>query len=107
MNAENSLQFLQTFSELAQDLATREIAVTYLQLDYLTFGNWVLELRKHGEALRFTWDGRDALLTIETAQVRGSHVVYRWTDEKQVQLNAAKGEVPTQFVSDYLLTRLG
>ena len=85
-SAESARRFVQELSGLALRLAGRNLVVSSLHCDWGSFGSWTLEVERgaaadaYGEALlakqwdtdgpevlRVWWDGREKVLTIESA----------------------------------------
>lgn len=85
-SAEEARSFIGRLFALADRVASRNGVVAALHCDWSSFGSWMLQVQKgdaaddyrkaqlgqnwdaHGpDVLRVSWDGRDSLLTIETA----------------------------------------
>jgi len=98
-------RFIRELSELADCLAARDIVVGSLQADYSAFGGWVLVAQKHHEAVRFTWDGRDAFLTVEGSPMPDSSGPKDWREELVKGFDRVSGADPIQFVAEYLQKR--
>jgi hypothetical protein len=95
--------FIRELSELADRLAARDIVVGSLHAEYSHFGCWQLIAKKHQEAVRFFWDGRDGYITVEGSPIREDHSApNEWKQETVKGFNNASGDNPLRFVEDYL-----
>jgi hypothetical protein len=85
-SAQSAEEFVRQLSALAERLAAQDFVVARLDCEWASFGSWSLEVQRGQAAdkyhaallkedwnargpdvVRFTWDGRERLLTIETA----------------------------------------
>lgn len=109
--------------ELADRLAAKDIVIELLMVQW---GCWDLRVQKGEEAdrylqtrregrirydllrgpdeVRFFWDGRDQILTIEVSPVRGDSAAHEWKKE-DVKHFAEEGDELFRFVEDYLSRR--
>ena len=117
-------EFNQKLVRLASRLATLDMAVVRLHADWSSFSSWELHVQRGDEAqryvdglrgpdpihavgpevIRFFWDGRDRLLTVESSPTRPLSVPNEWTLQcgKSFEL---PGDDALQFVEEYLVKR--
>src|SRR5688572_31744087 len=103
--SQHAAKFIRELSELTERLATRDIVVGSLHAEYSSFGSWQLITRKHHEAVRFFWDGRDGYITVESSPIRDSSAPNEWKQETAKGFDSVPGDDPLRFVEDYLTTR--
>ena len=61
-------------------------------------GCWQLIARKHHEAVRFFWDGRDGYITVESSPIRDSSAPNEWKQETAKGFDRVSGDDPLRFV---------
>jgi hypothetical protein len=103
--SQHAAKFIRNLSELAERLAERDIVVCSLHAEYSHFGSWQLIARKHHEAVRFLWDGRDSCLTVEYSPMRDSSGPNDWREEMVKGFDRVSGDDPLRFVETYLTTK--
>jgi hypothetical protein len=77
-SSQHAAKFIRELSELAGRLAERDIVVGSLHAEYSHFGCWQIIARKHHEAVRFFWDGRDGYITVEGSPIRNLSAPNEW-----------------------------
>lgn len=116
---ESARAFGQSLMALAERLAARNYVVSSLHCDWGDFGSWSLEVQNghaadvYREALlkqafdvpgpdvvRFTWDGRDKLLTIQTAPTEPLSSAGPWKLAKIEEFADSKAAI--HFTEKYL-----
>jgi hypothetical protein len=120
--SEEAADFHHRLAQLADRLAARDIVVARLHADWS--GSWEIHVERGDEAqryidglrgpnpmsavgpevLRFFWDGRDGLLTVETSPTRVLSVPNEWKFECGKSFDLPGNEA-LQFVEDYLTER--
>jgi hypothetical protein len=101
----HAAKFIRELSELTDRLAARDIIVGSLHAEYSNFGCWQLIARKHDEAVRFFWDGRDGYLTIQGSPIRDHSAPNEWKEETVKGFDRVSGDDLLRFVERYLTTR--
>ena len=104
-SSQHASNFIQELAALVEQLAKRDITVNSLRADYASFGSWILIAYKNHEAIRFTWDGRDGFITIESSPQTNQNSPNEWKQENMKGLDVRSGVSPTCFVEQYLQTR--
>jgi hypothetical protein len=88
-SSDAALAFIERLAGVARQLASHDIVVSNLHTDWRSFGCWDFEVQKGADAdaygaamsagkydtngpdvVRFMWDGRDKVLSVETAPTR-------------------------------------
>lgn len=110
--SQHAAKFIRELSELTGRLAARDIVVGSLHAEYSAFGSWLLTARKHHEAVRFLWDGRDGYLTVQGSPIRDGGAVEgesdapdEWREETLKGFDRLLGDDPLRFVEEYLTRR--
>ena len=118
-SAQSARNFVQQLTGLALRLAERDIVVASLHCDWGSFGSWMLQAQKgpaadaYGDALRAErwdtpgpdvvrawWDGRERLLTIETAPTPPLSSPGPWTRQDDRAFDDR--ETAIQWLEDHL-----
>jgi hypothetical protein len=73
-----SIRHLQSILALIQTLASEGIEMESHQYEGIAFGNFVLVLAKGHKKVRFLWDGKESILTVEYQKVRNRAVIGVW-----------------------------
>jgi|SRR6185295_5283466 len=122
--SECAAQLVRQLAELTYRLATKDIVVSSLSVDWSGFGSWELQAQKGEDAVRyaqgllgpnplqavgpevvrFFWDGRDCLLTVDTSPTRFCSSPNEWKDECAKAFDKAGDDV-LRFVEDYVTKR--
>lgn len=103
--SQHAAKFIKELADLSDRLAAHDIVVGSLHAEYSAFGCWQLIARKHHEAVRFFWDGRDGYLTVEGSPVRDSSAPNEWREETVKGFDRLSGDDPLRFVEEYLSRR--
>ena len=104
-SAVSSSIWIQEFADLAKRLATQDIVTHSLRADWGTFGSWQLIVKKREEAIRFTYDGRDSFITIESSPIRDHSAPNEWQEDVVKGIDNTNNEV-FGFCEDFLRKRL-
>ncbi len=59
------------------------------QYDALSFGSFLLVLAKGHTKVRFSWDGKESILTVERQNVQNKSVVGTWEHDAFIQAPSA------------------
>jgi len=84
-----SLQHLQGLLALLQMLASEGIEMESHQYDGIAFGNFALVLTKGHTKVRFLWDGKESILTVECQKVQNKTVIGVWEHDAFVSVPSA------------------
>jgi hypothetical protein len=76
--SEHSAEFVGGFAQLAAALASIDVVIAQLRLDYSTFGCWSLVATKREEAVRIVYDGRESYVTTEVSPIRKFSFPNEW-----------------------------
>jgi hypothetical protein len=104
-SSQSAARFIRELSELAERLAAQDIVVGSLHAEHSFFGCWQLIASKHGEAVKFFWDGRDGYITVEGSPIRDHSAPNEWKQETIKGFDKVSGDNPLKFVEDYLTKR--
>ena len=85
-----SIQHLQSLLALIQTLASDGIAMESHQYDGIAFGNFALVLAKGHTKVRFLWDGKELILTVEYQKIQNKVVTGVW--EHDAFISVPSGE---------------
>lgn len=118
-SSESAGSFVRSLMALAERMAARDLAVSSLRCEWGHMGSWILEVQDgkaadaYGQALlkqnfdvpgpnvtRFTWDGREQNLTIQTAPTEPLSSPGPWKVAKTSGFPSSEAAV--QFVERYL-----
>ena len=86
----HSIQHLQRLIALLQMLASDGIEMESHQYDGLAFGNFTLVLTKGHTKVRFLWDGKESILTVEYQKVRNKAVTEVWEHDAFISVSSAE-----------------
>jgi len=81
-DAESSVRHIEAVLAMAQRLSASGIAIYEHSYHALVFGSWTIEAGKRKGRFRFSWDGRDGLLTVEQAAFPDSRQRTGWKHVK-------------------------
>ena len=118
-SVQSAQRFIRRLTELADRLAQRDIVVASLHCEWGSMGSWMLHAQKgadadaYGEALnaqrwdtrgpevlRVSWDGRERLLTIESAPTPPMSSPGPWTRQRDEAFDDVEGAI--RFVEEHL-----
>lgn len=85
-----SIQHLQRLVTLLQMLASEGIEMESHQYDGIAFGNLTLVLAKGHTKLRFLWDGKESILTVESQKVQSKVVTGIWEHDAFISVSSAE-----------------
>jgi hypothetical protein len=77
--SQHSAEFVGEFARLATSLASFDVVIAQLRLDYSTFGCWSLVATKREEAVRIAFDGRESYITTEVSPIRKFSFPNEWS----------------------------
>ena len=84
-----TLAHYRRIAELSERLSQGRGALYQHQYDYLAFGSWRLVAGTRRRRFRFTWDGKDRSLDIESGILQSGGVVSgSWTDAPQTETHS-------------------
>ena len=85
-----SIQHLQGLLRLLQALASEGIEMESHQYDGTAFGNFTLVVVKGHTKVRFLWDGKESILTVEYQKVQNEAVTGVWEHDAFISLPTAE-----------------
>lgn len=123
---QDAADFVRGLAELINRLAAKGIVVSSLYTDWSSFGSWQLQAQRGSDAdryaaaiksgaassaggpevVRFLWDGRDGILSVDSSLTRGLSAPHEWKNEYEKQFKNPRDEL-LRFVEDDLTNRLG
>ena len=88
MAATSSIQHLKKLQSLLEDLAEYEIHL--LRHEYIpeSFGNFTLVLAKGAAKVRFLWDARELLLTVQCMKKQHESVGEVWEHDATIEVDS-------------------
>src|SRR5687768_9263144 len=121
-SAASAATFVKRLAALTERLASRNVVVAQLESHWGSFGSWRMEVQdgaaadRYADALkkgnrttpgpdvvRFSWDGKDSILTIDVSPTRPLLAPYQWKREEEKELESIDAAV--QFVEKYTAAR--
>jgi hypothetical protein len=84
------IQHLQSLQALLQALSSKGIEMESHQYDDVGFGNFALVLAKGHTKVRFLWDGRESILTVEFQNVQNKAIAGSWTHDAFIKVSSAE-----------------
>jgi hypothetical protein len=101
-----AIEFVRTLAAFAERVAEKDIVIASLHIDYCFFGSWTLETWNNDEAVRFCFDDRDRVVTIESSPIRGLSAPNEWRKECEKEFPRGDiGDRPHRFIIDHLTSR--
>jgi hypothetical protein len=85
-----STHHLECLIELLQSLASEGIEMESHQYDCAAFGNFALVLTKGHAKVRFTWDGKESILTIDFQKVQTKAETGTWQHDAYSSVPSAQ-----------------
>ncbi len=82
----SSLEHLQALSSLVQELGTEGVSLESHEYDANAFGGFVVVLARGHAKVKFIWDGKDSILTVEYMKAGSSGSVGTWTHDAYIQV---------------------
>jgi len=86
----SSIQHLQSLQALLQALSSEGIEMESHQYDGVAFGNFALVLAKGHTKVRFLWDGRESILTVECQKVQNKAITGIWEHDAFIKVASAE-----------------
>ncbi len=102
--AQSSAEFIKRFSTLAQRLADNGIIVHTARLEWGSFGSWILMVIKNHEAVRFTFDGRDSFIKVESSPLKNHSYPNQWEEIEIKGMDDRQNEA-ISYVESFALKR--
>ena len=102
--AKSSSAWMQAFADLSCRLADKDITTHSLRAEWGSFGSWQLIVAKMGEAVRFTYDGRDSFLTVESSPIRDHSAPNQWKEHLVKGMDNMNNEV-IEFCESFLTNK--
>jgi hypothetical protein len=85
------IQHLESLTAILKDLAPQGIGLYEVRYHPQAFGSFELVLGRGHKHLKFTWDGRDGLLSISFATVTNKNANPSWTHDADISLPNGEG----------------
>ena len=82
----SSLEHLQALSSLVQELGTNGVSLESHEYDASAFGGFAVVMTRGHAKARFTWDGKDSILTVEYLKTGSSGPAVTWTHDAYIQV---------------------
>lgn len=99
--AESSATFIEKFALLAKRLAAMGFTVDSADLNWGSFGCWTVVVIKQKRALRFSFNGRDSFITVESATIRHNSDLDEWKELLVKEINGRQaGSI--SFTEDFI-----
>jgi hypothetical protein len=92
---------LESLARLMRELADERIELFELTYHPQAFGSFELVLGRGHDQLKFTWDGREAILSVSVAKVPNKNALPSWTHDADFSLPNGDGvyaEIASQSV---------
>ena len=70
-------------------LATEGIEMESHQYDGIAFGNFALVLAKGHTKVRFLWDGKESVLTVEYQRIQNKAITGNWEHDAFISVTSA------------------
>lgn len=86
----SAIQHLQSLQALLQTLSPEGIEMESHQYDNVAFGNFALVLTKSHTKVRFLWDGRESILTVECQKVQNKGIPGLWEHDAFIKVPSAE-----------------
>ena len=92
-DATDSQSIIASISALAEDLASKDVAVYGVAFDYLHFGSWTIETGHRHKRTLLEWDGKEGLLTASVAAVADAQGRKNWkrVAERRIDMRGGDG----------------
>ena len=91
-----SIRHLQNLQALLEALTSEGIEMEGYQYDGVSFNEFTLVLAKDHTKVRFAWDGRESILTVELQKVQNGAIFGNWEHDAFIQVpsvDAVFGEI--------------
>ena len=85
-----SIQHFQGLLALLQVLASEGITMESHQYDGVAFGSFALVLAKSHTKVRFQWDGKESILTVEYQKIQNKTSTGVWEHDAFISVPAAE-----------------
>jgi hypothetical protein len=90
-NAATSIQHLRSLQALLEDLASQDIGLLSHEYSSMAFGNFTLVFGARHKKARFSWDGKEQILTVEYQKVQNESVEGAWEHDAYVSVSPTEG----------------
>ena len=100
-SANSSATWISSFADLSKRLAEKNIVIHSLRADWGSFGSWQLIAVKREEAIRFTYDGRDSFVIVDSSPMRNYSAPNEWREEIVKGIDNRKNEA-LDFCEEFL-----
>ncbi len=87
----NGLSHLESLVKILNDLRQDGIELFEYQLHPQAFGSFELVLGKAKHRVKFTWDGKEAILSISFATLQNQNSIPSWTHDANISLPKGEG----------------
>jgi len=96
-----TVEHFESLTRILKDLAEERIELFEHKYHPQAFGSFELVLGRSHERLKFTWDGRDSILSVSFAKFPNKNATVAWTHDADFSLPNGKGvyaEIASQSV---------
>lgn len=94
-DSQSSADYFRSIADLAQRLADKRIAVYEHVFHYMAFGSWEIVTGRRAQMIRFTYDGKDSLLSYGDAGKKPT----KPEDLQHRRIKTWEGEDPLELVA--------
>jgi len=91
-DAASALKHFDKIVAIARRAEEKAFAVFSHDYDYLCFGSFQLEVGTRKRRKRYSWDGKEGFLDIQTADFSDSRTPGRWTPVRNLRLEFSDAE---------------
>jgi hypothetical protein len=85
------IQHLESLTAILKGMAPQGIELYEHRYDPQAFGSFELVLGRGHEHIKFTWDGRDSILSVSFATVPNKNANPSWTHDANISLPNGEG----------------
>jgi hypothetical protein len=85
------IQHLRSLQALLEELALQGIVLLIHEYSSASFGNFVLVFGARHQKARFSWDGKEQILTAEYQKVQNESVEGAWEHDAYVSVSPTEG----------------
>jgi|SRR6185369_58115 len=96
-----AINHLRSLTRILEDLEEERIELFEYEYHPLAFGSFQIIVGRSHEKLKFTWDGRESILSVSFGSVTNKKDIPNWTHDADVSLPYGEGvfeEIASQSV---------